>query len=89
MTEKRFKREQTKKREKKVSFSRQEFVSALKVILAATDKVADVLCGTDSFIFSPNYVRTYNNQMAFSFPIAVGLNCTVKAVEMLKVLENK
>lgn len=70
------------------AFSRAKLVLALKTVSAATDKVSDVLQGSDSFVFGSGYVRTFNNQMAFSLPVpGLDIECTVRADETLKVLE--
>jgi len=75
------------RKKKKESMSRKKFAKALKTVFSATDKTSDVMQGTDSFIFSKGFIRAYNNQMAFSFPLETGLEVTVKAAETLRVTE--
>jgi len=66
---------------------REEFLDALRTVVNATTDKDDVLTGTDSFVFDGKFVRTYNNQMAFSYPLDTGLSCSVKARETLKIVE--
>lgn len=66
---------------------RANIVSTLRTVINAIDIKDQLLIGTDSFIFADEYIHTYSNRTSFSYPLKTGVNCTVKAIETLKILE--
>lgn len=67
--------------------SRIKLIEAMKLLINATSKNDDSLLGTDSFIFSKDYISTFNNRVSFSSQISTNIECTIKANETLSILE--
>jgi hypothetical protein len=55
-----------------------------KVKVGLSDKA--IIDQTDHFIFDKDYVRTYNDQVAVSFPLATGLSMAIKASGFYKLI---
>ena len=66
---------------------RSQVLNALKLVIGAVDDKQGVVQGSDSFVFSDDFVNTYNNKCSFSYPLETGISCTVKARETLAIIE--
>ena len=64
-----------------------ELLVALRAVAPGVAKGEALLIGADSVIFHGGVVQAYNDHLSITYPLDVGVEAAVKAVEMIKVLE--
>ncbi len=67
--------------------NRLELLAALKAVIPGVAKGETLLAGADSFVFAPGLIQSYNDTLSVTFPLDTGVEGTVKAAEIVKVLE--
>jgi len=67
--------------------NRNDLLRALKAVIPGVSKGEALLIGADSFIFRRGLIQSYNDVLSVTFPLDVGIEATVKAAELVKVLE--
>jgi DNA polymerase III sliding clamp (beta) subunit (PCNA family) len=65
---------------------RAELIKALQMVIPGTAKGEALLSGTDTLVFSPDLIQTYNSHLSVSYPINVGVEGAVKAAELTKIV---
>jgi len=66
---------------------RDELIKVLKTVMPGVSKGDALLQGADAFVFTPGLVQTYNDHLSVSHPANIDVTASVKAVEMVRVLE--
>lgn len=67
--------------------NKQELLMALKAVVPGIAKNETILPGADSICFQEGQVKTYNDNLSVLYPLDSGIECSVKAEELIRVLE--
>jgi len=67
--------------------NRKDLVNALGIVMPGVDnKGLAGITGGDSFVFDGQWIKTYNDSVAVSYPFETGISCTVKADKLYQSL---